>query len=194
MMKCFSTNILEFHVPKGSQNFHVDLLEYVNQNIEQTKRNRYSLNGKTAAHGEPNLTDIDAVWSRGLKNFLQDVSSKYFTEQTNQSLDFSQAKIECWYVVLGANDMSLCHVHPGADISGCYYVSIPDSFIENYGSLIFIDPRPAARYSRLSAGQQMIIQPKVGMGLVFPSWLEHYTVPHNESDQLRVSIAWNVIL
>lgn len=190
MYQCFSTEILEFNVPIDDQDFHQEIIDYALADSNSNNKN-YSLTGGTAKHGEPNLANLDYSWSIRLKSFLETVSSQYFENITSQRLDLSRIELESWYVVLGSNDMSLSHVHPRADIAGCYYLTVPENFLDNQGSLVFIDPRPAARYSRLSGGKQMIIKPRSGLGLIFPGWLEHYVIPHSSLDY-RISIAWNV--
>lgn len=193
MLKCFQTNVLEFQVAKDDQAFHTDILSYIAQDSITVDNNKYSLTGTTACHGQPNLASLEYSWSANLRYFIQEVSGRYFHHITGQTLDFSQTRIDCWYITLQNNDMSMPHVHPGSEISGCYYLDIPDDLQNNEGAIVLVDPRPAARYSKLFSSSDMIFKPKTGMGLVFPSWLEHYTVPHRSS-KLRISIAWNINL
>lgn len=192
MFKCFQTDIMEFQVPDSAQEFHQDIIKYIL--LDSAKyNNNFSTNGLTARHGEPNLSNLDFEWSYMLRTFIMEVSDRYYESVTSEKLDFDKTNIECWYIQLGSSDMSLSHVHPGSDISGCYYLDVPQGLLSNQGSIVFVDPRPAARYSRLSNGRQIIINPKPGLGLVFPGWLEHYVIPHSSKDP-RISISWNINL
>lgn len=92
------------------------------------------------------------------------------------------------------------HDHPGSYWSGCYYVK-NDEPVDNPagggGAITFIDARSAP------AGQPLVqaptmralhsVHPKPGALLLFPSSLKHLVSP-NESDQDRVTIAFNVFL
>jgi len=192
MFTCFQTDVMEFHVENSQQTFHQGIIDYISDD-SISFNNNYSTIGLTAKHGEPNLVDLDYEWSLLLKTMIQEVSSQYFENITSEKLNLNKIKVECWYICLDANDMSLSHVHPGSDISGCYYITVPKETKFNQGAIVFIDPRPAARYSKLLSGRQMIINPKPGLGLVFPGWLEHYVVPHT-SREPRISLAWNINL
>ena len=91
-----------------------------------------------------------------------------------------------------SNDL---HNHPGAIVSGVYYVkSSPDS-----GDLIF--PRPSADSFILAGGAENRMThfnawagrytPKPGMLYFFLAHMSHY-VDLNNSDQERISIAFNI--
>ena len=109
---------------------------------------------------------------------------------TNQPLPV--CRIDCWATVLGAGDISAPHVHPGAELSGVYYLQVPDDLLPGEGVIRLIDPRPGARYSKVFSGQTMNITPTPGQVLVFPSWIEHFVTAHTTGGH-RISIAWNVV-
>jgi uncharacterized protein (TIGR02466 family) len=91
------------------------------------------------------------------------------------------------------------HDHPGSYWSGCYYVKNdrPGDEPTPGGAITFIDARSAP------AGQPVVkapamkalhsLHPQPGALLLFPSSLKHLVSP-NETDQDRVSIAFNVFL
>lgn len=185
----FSTPFYETNKYEIFSGIHDEIIEYI-----MSKRNpeapKYSLQGTSAYHTEPNLTDLDYMWSKLLKGMILDCSSQAFKEMTNQPLP--KCRIDCWGVVLGPGDISAPHVHPGSEISGVYYLHIPDNLLPGEGVIRLIDPRPAARYSKVFAGQSMNIIPTPGQVLIFPSWIEHLVTAHT-SGQARVSVSWNVI-
>lgn len=86
------------------------------------------------------------------------------------------------------------HGHAMSLYSGVYYLTVP----ENSGDIVFHEPRPAAKYSRLQAdgcrfgSGDVYIAPKAGQLVLFPCWLEHSVLP-NESDQTRISIPMNAM-
>jgi uncharacterized protein (TIGR02466 family) len=89
------------------------------------------------------------------------------------------------------------HHHFAGDIYVCgvYYVSTPPES----GRIRFYDPRSeyiaaTGSYQYLESRQeQLLVKPTEGLVVFFPCWLKHDVEP-NDSDQDRVSIAFNVIL
>ena len=80
-------------------------------------------------------------------------------------------------------------------LSGVYYISVPDSssiirFWDPRGSLIknFLDQE-----YYFNADPFQSIQPKNGMLLLFPPWLEHDVTPNTHSDS-RYSIGFNILM
>tara|TARA_B100000579_G_scaffold3568_1_gene2748 strand:+ start:3630 stop:4202 length:573 start_codon:yes stop_codon:yes gene_type:complete len=87
------------------------------------------------------------------------------------------------------------HVHMDTSIflSGVYYVKVP----ENSGNIRFYDPRgPLMHVQRDHEyfSDSIVcheIEPYDGLLLYFPTWFEH-DVTENETDEDRISIAFNV--
>lgn len=92
-----------------------------------------------------------------------------------------------------------------AQVSGVYYVDIPDVnddqelfvqedakryWAQDAGVLILHDPRYNASLVELSEKNYVKFFPRPGMGIIFPSYLWHSVTPH-QSEQDRVSIAFN---
>ena len=93
-----------------------------------------------------------------------------------------------WANVLREGGYNKIHNHPGALLSGCYYVSVgnPDSDPEFNGWIEFQDPRPG----NVHGGKERV-KPEVGMLLLFPGWLNHYVNPFRGEGE-RISIAFNI--
>lgn len=88
------------------------------------------------------------------------------------------------------------HVHSNSTFSGAFYVKAP----ENCGNIVFHDPAYLAKTMYLgpsldSSMQLTRFEKKVetGMMVIFPSWLPHYTLP-NESSEDRIMISFNMDL
>jgi uncharacterized protein (TIGR02466 family) len=86
------------------------------------------------------------------------------------------------------------HSHPYADISGVFYSQAE----ENCGDIYFIAPSSAYCHSELIFRSKILtdnikIQPKKNRLILFPSWLQHGTLP-NKSNDTRVSISFNIKL
>ena len=101
-----------------------------------------------------------------------------------------------WAVSYKAGDWQGVHVHPGANISGVYYVAAPPSILERgeAGKISFYDPRPRANMNQLSfQATRHREAPVPGDLIVFPSWLEH-SVSAFKGDGKRICVAFNAKL
>jgi uncharacterized protein (TIGR02466 family) len=101
----------------------------------------------------------------------------------------------CWANFHPKGAFNPPHTHPNNYLGGVYYVDTPD----NSGSITFEDPRAqpqivSPRVSQFTAENtgRAIIDVKEGMLLLFPAWLVH-TVDPNPSDQIRISISFNLM-
>jgi uncharacterized protein (TIGR02466 family) len=108
---------------------------------------------------------------------------------TDKVVDY---KLSAWINLHDEGGFNTQHNHPGAYLSGCFYLSVP----EGSGDLIIIDPMPGVNYSDLqgkapNCNSVQSITPKEGLFVVFPSWLEHRVEQH-ENREPRISIAMNL--
>jgi len=102
-----------------------------------------------------------------------------------------------WININGPRDFNYQHCHPGARLSGVYYVQVPPES----GRLIF--PRShLADYVYGTLGYKetdynkplQAYEPQVGECIVFPAELQHYVEANQAPDkEFRVSIAFNVV-
>jgi len=101
----------------------------------------------------------------------------------------------CWANVNSTGTSHAIHSHPNNFLSGVYYVQIqPGADTVN-----FHDPRPQTSIIRppvteLTAQNtdQVVVQVSKGTLLMFPAYLWH-SVARNESDELRISISFNLM-
>ena len=102
----------------------------------------------------------------------------------------------CWSNMNPPGSLHPGHSHPNNFLSGVYYVQVPDkadviSFIEPRVQRHVIEPRT----HRQNEYNQFIhnVRVKAGTLAIFPAWLVHSVMP-NETDELRVSISFNLML
>jgi uncharacterized protein (TIGR02466 family) len=101
-----------------------------------------------------------------------------------------------WANVNRSGNYNTPHVHAGIHWAVVYYVAVGEAepgYPQN-GQLELRDPRPAAVYGRLPGfmfGRAITIDPKPGLMVAFPAWLEHWVHPFHGSGE-RISIAANV--
>ena len=114
------------------------------------------------------------------------------------TLDIEHGGIEisgCWANISPKGAVHLPHHHPNNYLSGIYYVHTS----EGADRVTFYDPSEIndVLAPQLSAAnkynyKEYAIPAKPGRLVIFPSWLRH-SVPENTSDQLRISISFNIM-
>lgn len=110
-----------------------------------------------------------------------------------------KATITAWANITRRGGFHRMHTHHSSMISGVFYVDIgqpdPDD-TEFNGTICFLDPRIAVEMIQIPGnpfGSKLKVEPKPGMMLLFPSWLQHFVDPFR-GDGTRVSIAFNIAL
>ncbi|CAN0484501.1 unnamed protein product [Laminaria digitata] len=106
--------------------------------------------------------------------------------------------ISAWANILRNGGYHRMHTHPGCVWSGVYYIETgtPAADHPTSGRLELYDPRTAVEMMALPEtpfGQPVLIDPKPGMMVVFPSWLRHMVHPFVGEGE-RMTIAWNMLL
>ena len=100
----------------------------------------------------------------------------------------------CWANISPAGDSHKSHMHANNFLSGVYYVAVPPGG----DRITFHDPRtqpfimaPEARKANVYNSKTVYLEVREGVLILFPAWLVH-SVPENASNDLRISIAFNV--
>jgi len=113
--------------------------------------------------------------------------------------------LQAWPNINRRGDYHNLHNHPHSYISGTYYLSVPNAKQYdkpgrsdlNPGAISFYDPRTQANMLAIRDDAQVDAEyrvvPTAGMLLLWPSFLHHFVHP-NASDELRVSVSFNVVL
>lgn len=163
--------------------------------IEEIKTECLSLAEKNP---QVQISNVGGYQGHGFNNeeFTEAIKAAIPPIKVNSKYDFEVDKIYSWVNINSKGHSNAIHNHkvPFGDTlwSGVFYVQVP----ENSGDIVFLDSRsgivdvndylyndgPSNYYS---------ITPEAGQMLLFPSWLMHYVTP-NESDQERISIAFNL--
>jgi len=102
-----------------------------------------------------------------------------------------------WANATNTTHRHMVHTHPNSMMSGIIHIQSPDGA----GPTTFADPRPGARvmelnvdeYSELNGGV-MMLAPKEGRMLLWPSWLPHgVEVPREAHTKDRIVVAFNIM-
>jgi len=192
----FPTPITEFF-SNWSKEDNDALVECI-RNKEKTDKAenhaQYSMAGKTGYHTKDDLLLSDESIIVKFKDLMQDVLNNHSIMVTGKPLA-EDTKIVGWGMIYREGDHSLTHQHPLADLSACYYLEVPEIEKDTEeGCIVFLDPRPTGRFGNFSGnGLEIPVPAKAGVGLIFPSWLEHYVTPHYEKTE-RIALAINVFM
>jgi uncharacterized protein (TIGR02466 family) len=119
-----------------------------------------------------------------------------FTRRLDMDLrEASLAMTDCWVNIMSREAVHPLHVHPGAVVSGTFYVSTPPGC----SAIRFDDPRPGRSKAlapprfpscRPENREQVSYAAEAGKVILFESWLGH-EVPRNPTLEERVSISFN---
>jgi uncharacterized protein (TIGR02466 family) len=99
-----------------------------------------------------------------------------------------------WGVINNRGHANAAHNHPGAWLSGVYYVKVPAD-ADRAGSIGFRDPNLARTYTqsfyRTVQSDVALLPPAAGKLIMFPGWCEHFVSP-NQTDEDRIAVAFNI--
>nr|WP_115094571.1 TIGR02466 family protein [Synechococcus sp. UW106] len=130
--------------------------------------------------------------------YLHDSERRALIGMLSSALPLESAfRVNCWMNCSLAASHNSAHVHPGAEISGVLYISVPPES----GRIVFRDPRPQAEMSQLQSSLGNVfdslvprfpVSPEPGDLLLFPSWLMHQVETGRNQNGLRISMALNI--
>jgi uncharacterized protein (TIGR02466 family) len=196
VLSVFPTNILHRHLD-GMEDVNRQLAALVAQ-IAATEPN--STTGTTTEGGFQTKEDLfqrDNPAIAALKPHIFSAMQEYAGLTIRQELTRPPAKLDFilwgWAVCYKAGHTQGLHVHPGANVSGVYYVSAPPAALEpgDAGKISFYDPRPRATMAQLPfQATRHRVAPVPGDMYLFPAWLEH-SVSAFQGEGTRICIAFN---
>jgi uncharacterized protein (TIGR02466 family) len=196
VLSVFPTNILHRHLD-GMEEVNQQLAALVAQ-IAATEPN--STTGTTTEGGFQTKEDLfqrDNPAIAALKPHIFSAMQEYAGLTIRQELTRPPAKLDFilwgWAVCYKAGHTQGLHVHPGANVSGVYYVSAPPAALEpgDAGKISFYDPRPRATMAQLPfQATRHRVAPVPGDMYLFPAWLEH-SVSAFQGEGTRICIAFN---
>jgi uncharacterized protein (TIGR02466 family) len=196
VLSVFPTNILHRHLD-GMEEVNQQLAALVAQ-IAATEPN--STTGTTTEGGFQTKEDLfqrDNPAIAALKPHIFSAMQEYAGLTIRQELTRPPAKLDFilwgWAVCYKAGHTQGLHVHPGANVSGVYYVSAPPAALEpgDAGKISFYDPRPRATMAQLPfQATRHRVAPVPGDMYLFPAWLEH-SVSAFQGEGTRICVAFN---
>jgi uncharacterized protein (TIGR02466 family) len=104
--------------------------------------------------------------------------------------------LEAWANVYTRTGRQLSHFHPPAWLSGVYYPKMPLNLGINDTGKREGGLELGSSYYRLDTKNEIpttVVEPVAGSIILFPSYVGHNTIPITETDESRISIAFNII-
>ena len=155
-------------------------------------------------HSDRSFFENDNATVQQLKQLLIGNTRNYLAEYWKQEstlplaeLTDLELRMTGWSVILRSGNISTPHTHPGAHLSGVYYVTTNEEAQRSQrgaGNLALVDPRIRASVAPIrNQKSNAMFAPKSGLVIMFPSFLEHFVLPF-QGDGLRISIAFNITL
>ena len=102
-----------------------------------------------------------------------------------------------WVNINKKNDYNVVHVHPGSQLSGVFYLQVP----EKSGNITFLNPvgkmldydwgtESVTDFTSYTSSRWSVVSTALQFYL-FPSWLSHYVEPSENNTKERISISFN---
>ena len=178
---CFPTIIHEFNLDIPIHD-RIQMLSY----IKSVPAN--PLNGMRQTEN-----DIDKIsYFKYFKNNVIEVSKVILEECKWEYEDIIITNM--WGNLLSPGQNHPPHTHSNNFLSGVFYLQSD----EISSPIQFFDPRPQTsilvprRKENIKQNSDMLaFLPRENMGLIFPSWLQHWVQPTGSE---RISISWNIMI
>ena len=164
-----------------------NLIDYIYKVKDKSKGDQHSNQGGWQSH---NLSHFDEPF---IKAVLKNVN--LFATKIELKTPLILEKV--WSNINKYKDFNMPHIHPGAVISGVFYLKIP----QDSGNIVFYHPlgpcfsydwqdRRIAHFNSYNSYTWTIPSEELSLYL-FPSWLEHYVEPSQNKQEDRISISFN---
>lgn len=114
-----------------------------------------------------------------------------------EKLNNRNLQLEGWANVNPQHAYNQIHTHDRFDLSGVYYVKVPERSRRDSGVIQFLNPSyrggPYSDLFNAMNPQNFTMRPKPGQLIVFPSAMPHWVTPNEEGEE-RISLAFNLRL
>jgi len=158
--------------------------------LEAESEAEYSYNGDWDDTHYLSGLDGNVIHDENLREFAKELAYHVNVYCTNLEFPGKRFMIESsWFSKFDRGNYAHLHNHGSTDISGVYYVKVPDG-----SSNIFFETsnrhlETSDVFDALSKREEIISS--VGMLILFPGWFQH-GVRVNDSDDPRVSMSFNI--
>jgi len=178
------------------------------QSLLLAQEQQHTAGSLTADYKEQDLFSLAHPAVDWLKACVNKSVGDYLASQMiDYNLNWS---LQGWANINRQGDYHNLHNHPHSYLSGTYYVAVPTQSQTqteaqvplqrtdlNPGAISFFDPRAQANMGAIKGDDQIDpeyrVLPVPGTIMLWPSFVHHWVHP-NTSNDLRISISFNVLL
>jgi hypothetical protein len=116
-----------------------------------------------------------------------------FLRMLGPSADVGAWRLSMWATLLDGGGEIATHIHEESWLSGAYYVAVPDAVASGDAGHAgwFEHGRPAFELAG-HAPELGVIKPEPGLLLLFPSYVNHRTLPFAAAGEQRISISFDL--
>lgn len=137
-----------------------------------------------SSHGQGNIFDVI-----DLKNLVLNETNKF---ADSFGLIIDNKILHSWFNIQNKNSSLIPHTHPNSIVSGVIYINVN----EDSSPLYFYNPNPFISFTNTNSLKEssfdwFYVEPKIGMMLLFPSWLKH-GFKDNKTEK-RTVISFNIV-
>ncbi|MBX2883755.1 MAG: 2OG-Fe(II) oxygenase family protein [Granulosicoccus sp.] len=196
IVQLWPTRLLQRELPGAEQ------ANAVLQALILEQESRHATGSMTSDYQNQDFFSYEHPAVEWLKACINKTVGDYLADQSiGYSVNWS---LQGWVNINRRGDYHNLHNHPHSYLSGTYYIAMPSEPGQdgqrqdlNPGAISFFDPRGQANMTAIAGDAQIDpeyrVLPKAGTILLWPSFLHHCVHP-NLSDELRVSMSFNVLL
>ena len=175
--------------------------EMVNQNYQEIVEKVAPLDFHKLANHKGSISENQQVLElEEFENLATEIKrhiKKYVRDQLN--LEGQWYISNSWFVAHEKGDHGPKHTHPNSLVSGVAYLNVDETSGDiyfhhpNQGLFHTVQPSSVNDETNIFTASQWPLKPPPGGIVLFPSYLEH-SVSENESDIMRLTLAFNVFV
>ena len=156
--------------------------------INRSNISGWHSDGNIFKREEPGLREVCKYFIEACKPIIE----RYLPRER---LEGSTLMFEGWANINPPHSNNAMHSHGSYDLSGVYFVRIPEPSHRHSGALQFLNPsyRYGSDLFQAMNPQEFTVNPVEGKMLIFPSSMPHCVLPNDENED-RITIAFNLKL
>jgi uncharacterized protein (TIGR02466 family) len=158
------------------------------QGIIRSNVSGWHSDGSIFKRTEPGLVEI-------CKHFVDGCHIPMRRYLPREKISDQPMRAEGWVNINPPHAYNNIHTHNQFDLSGVYFVKVPEPSHEDSGALQFLNPGyrtgPFSELFEKMNPAHFTVRPVEGMMVIFPSPMPHWVLPNDETED-RISIAFNL--
>ncbi|WP_269603957.1 tetratricopeptide repeat protein [Prochlorococcus marinus] len=196
--KIYSQNLIKEDIFEFNKKFRNSLLVDPRRKTEENQIG-WAIRGGTVIRAlfedmsNPFISQFHRMLSQAIEIYIKDLPVDFDHPFLRKQID--QASIDnCWVNFLEPGDFQSNHIHNNGWLSGVYYLDEPkvEKNKSNAGWIEF--NRSGYKLPHFGGEKEIkLIKPKVGMFILFPSYLWHGTIPYKAA-YTRGSISFDITI